>query len=274
MADNGTATIDIIDGARASQDGVGYTSYERKAIIDGLTESPTLLNDALDHPQLPVPGDPHPFIDYLFVKGREASATSPTQVTVRLTYARSGLALQGEEENHTTITVGSSTTSVVTNKTALGNVMTVQYDDNRPVEERPNRGSNPQRQTGEVSKDVPLSTLTFSRTETRSEEEISALSRYYTGTINSAVWHGGEPRTWKCTGITGNSSDSGGTFTVNYTFEYNPDTWDVEVAYKDDRGIPIELLEHEGRRSQVSAAEKGIRTFRIYLMTNFNELGL
>ena len=36
-----------------------------------------------------------------------------------------------------------------------------------------------------------------------------------------------------CTGIDGQSSDGGESYSVNYRFQYNPDTWAVEFFFTD-----------------------------------------
>ena len=57
-------------------------------------------------------------------------------------------------------------------------------------------------------------------------------SAAYAGSVNSDTFQGGQPLTWMCRGVTGESLGSG-QFRVNYVFEYDPATWQENYAFRD-----------------------------------------
>ncbi len=228
-----------------------------------MSQSSTLLKDALDHPDMPQLNTWHPFIGGLLLKKRDVNLVNVSTVEVRLVYERpTWITKNDESEPQASITIGSSVQSVPTNKDVNGNLMEVEYDDPREQEYRPNKSDNPQKQTGEASKDVPLSTITYKRIE---YENPLKKSQEYVGRLNSGPWAHGAEKTWKCTYLGGPSNDGGASYEVTYTFEYNPDGWDFEAIYTDPETgkPPVDVVPDVGQK-----------TFQILSTANFNALGL
>jgi hypothetical protein len=77
--------------------------------------------------------------------------------------------------------------------------------------------------------------------ETRHPELIAAA---IAGKVNRVTWYGGAARTWLCTGVSITPQDEDSTppkFTIVYTFQKNPQTWDAVALYTDDEtGEPPE----------------------------------
>lgn len=76
----------------------------------------------------------------------------------------------------------------------------------------------------------------------------SFKSALYTGAINSAETFRDDPHFWMCTGITGVSDDGGRSYNVNYEFQYNPNSWDIEIGPHDAKGEPIQGAPTEKRQ--------------------------
>ncbi len=93
----------------------------------------------------------------------------------------------------------------------------------------------------------------------------------YVGAVNSVSWVGAAPRTWKCIAI--EPRWDGGIKAIRwvYKFQYNRDTWDVVLFYKDPLTRNVILTNGDG--SALSEGN-GYQTFRVYTEMDFNRIPL
>lgn len=247
-------TIDIIDGVSGNITANGW-EWTRKAIVRGLTGSgPTKVVDGWDelnnagyyigvgHPNVPA-------ATLASVGFGLPDATDAVEYSLVYRYPEG---TDSTEDEDTIVQVGSTLVQTEANKDAAGALLSV--------------SNNGKTQSGLVSVFRPQSSIRISRAETASP---GANSRLYVGKVNSGTWTldvTANARTWMCMSITGNSRDKGFTYSVDYEFAYNEDTWDVQVAYLDPETGRIP----EGVTTSDTSA---IRVFTMYETANFNNLG-
>lgn len=130
-------------------------------------------------------------------------------------------------------------------------------------------GDNPKNQQPEVEKEVPVLSISFSRME---DEHPFKKAQQYLGKVNAGPWNLGEKNTWLCSRLEGNSSDGGETYSVDYEFLYNPESWDVQVSFLlEDGTIPGDAGITGPTGIDNTAAKK---TFTVYRTESFAQLGL
>lgn len=66
-----------------------------------------------------------------------------------------------------------------------------------------------------------------------------AQAKTYNGTVSNGGPLGGADRTWRCM-VTARPTGVGNTYTIDYEFAYDPNTWDMYVAYFDNTGKQLE----------------------------------
>ncbi len=116
-----------------------------------------------------------------------------------------------------------------------------------------------QQQQAKARIQVPDPVLRRTRKETTNPASKQAA---YQGKVNSvAVW-GRAERTLLCRTLSGQSDDNGATYTVTYEFQYNPDTWDVTLAF----------LGEDGLVAPGALPGDGIESFQVYQEADFNAL--
>lgn len=251
-----TVYLDQLEGGGGARyTGDGY-EFRRTAKVDGLTgdadaRAVAAVAALVADSRCGDIGAAHPDQSGSVLHEMAVTHLSPAVAEVTLTYRPHNSAAQSVE-------VGTTLQPVNTNKDSDGNLMTVQWG---------------KKQAGEVSVLRPHSTLRVHRREALSPGHVS---REYVGTVNELngfALAGGQQaaRTWLCTSIVGRSSDSGQTYWTDYAFEYNADTWDIEVAYTDPKTgkIPDQVI-----TSSAELQALAIKTFQVYAENNFDGLGL
>ena len=259
-------TEDLIDGASFSESSNGLAAT-RTFLVTGLSGSPSFKTaEALFATGIPRFGDAHPNAPGVVVvsrTARPASRDSNASAIVQITYGQP-TAEQGVPDaggSSVQFSLGSSVQSVTTQKDASGNQILLSHTFT-DTDESGNVTERIETQGGEVDIQVPQTVFRVTRRESQSP---GANSLFYTGKINSVPFLGGEPKTWLCTRIEGDSDDGGETFVVAYEFQYNRETWDATVVFIDpDTGRPPkDLVDGEG-----------IKTVRVYQLVDFNALNL
>lgn len=112
------------------------------------------------------------------------------------------------------------------------------------------------------TKSTPVTTLECRRTVITNPLEDSLT---YVGMVNTTTWYKKDPRTWLCTGITGDTPDGGWSWQRTDTFAYKHDGWDQTKAWRDPKTgeIPPDVT-----------SDNGMATFQIYLDREFTEIGI
>lgn len=261
--------IDFIEGAELSEDENGYKAT-RIALVTGL--QPTThkaLFIALTQTGLPKFGDPHPSIPGISCVSRACKYEGGNdKVRVTLEYAvpqpsqtPTPPPSPGQTGSQSTIRVGGSTQRTTTQKDAFGAniVVSHKFPANFPDAEFAGKDV-PQGADAEI--EIPNVVLSETRKEFGSP---SNLAKSFVGTVNaSSIW-GGAPRTFLCTRIEGVTNDLGLTFEVTYEFQFNPQTWDATIVFRDPRTQKPLDQPVEGQ---------SIKTFQVYRQSNFFALGL
>ena len=132
----------------------------------------------------------------------------------------------------------------------------------RPITRTPSSPGRTINQGADVELSIPQLVLT----ETRKESSTPAnTARAFVGKVNQFACFGGAARTWLCTRIEGTTNDRGASYEVTYEFQYNEQTWDAVVVFRDpNTQRPVDSPE-EG---------EGIKTVQVYSVANFAALGL
>ena len=255
-----TTTGPVAESAQLTEDDEGKEGYVALYLVkDVAGTDQQILRNALGASGIPRRGQRHPSRPTAHVVSRRAAGIGGRTVRVTVTYEDKGEADDPEDQR---TRVGTSLRTVETNKDVNGHLLTVMLPGTKD-------------QSGTVNVERPISTIHVSRKEDTSP---GAKSRAYAGKVNGRGQFrlaGGDvaARTWRCNYITGDSTDQGASWQVEYEFEYDPHGWDKEVAYIDPETgrIPQELSEAgAGSIEQIF----GLVKFQVYEEANFNNLRL
>jgi len=141
-----------------------------------------------------------------------------------------------EEGTSGRIQIGVSLAAVQSTADADGNEISLSYTYPEDYPDADLAGQTVE-QGGLIGANLPTHTIVLTRSEA---SDPAAKSRAYSGKFNSDGWglhEAADPHTWRCDGITGQSS--GGEWEVTYSFSYNPETWKVWATFIDRRtGMP------------------------------------
>lgn len=255
-----TVTGPLAEGGHLEENDEGKEGYGAVYLVkDVAGTDQQILRNALAASGVPRRGQRHPTRPTAFVTHRRAVGTGGRTVRVTITYEDRG---ESDDPADERIRVGTSLRTVETNKDVNGALLTVMIPGSKD-------------QSGTVSVERPISTIHVSRKEASSP---GAKSRAYAGKVNGRGQFrlaGGDvaARTWRCNYITGESTDQGETWQVDYEFEYDKNGWDKEVAYIDpETGRIPEALSDAAAGSITEIF--GLRTFQVYEEANFNNLQL
>lgn len=250
--------IDIIEGNRGKKDSKGYKSKTRVAMVYGLPSGSDNAIDVaintLDTAGYEL-GSQHPTFDELYLSEYDASAVSDDTVSVTLSYTRKNTE---NDTSYVKINVGASLQQSQANTDKDGNLVYTEYTDED--------GKAWPKQYGTFSVMVPNVTFGYSKTTTSSPGS-DAIA--YVGKVNTSAWKGLDAGTVLCTGITGDSEDSGTTYDCQYNFHYKAEGWKKKIIYTDpETGKPpsnIDAATNDG---------KSIKEIDIYDTAEFSGLGL
>jgi hypothetical protein len=193
----------------------------------------SIHNNALNASNVPQNGDPHPSIPVIRVDSRVTSAKGSNEILVTVNYKTldSGNS-PTDEEAETQISLGATVQTVETNKHILANgkseLMELKFT--YPEGEAPDGVDNEKVVIPTVSKEVPSIIASMGRQESTHPLNKASI---FVGTLNKKTFLGTKQKTWLCTKIVGVSNNSGESYAVSYEFQYQSDTWDVELAFTD-----------------------------------------
>ncbi|MGH9892754.1 MAG: hypothetical protein ACREA0_12345, partial [bacterium] len=228
-----------------------------------------LLYNAMQSGGVPAFGEPHPTIPLLRCVSRSAQLQAGNDIAqITLVYKipkpqqtnpnESG---QGGAPAAGVVRVGSTVQSTTTQKDRFRTPISVTHTFPVSHEDAEFAG---RKITQGVDVDVSVPQLVVSETRRESSTPIFK-ARSFVGTVNSGSIWSGAPRTYLCTRIDGQTNDNGLTYEVAYEFQYNPQTWDATVVFRD----PVTQ-----RPVDKPVDGQGIKTVTIYEERDFGQLGL
>jgi len=231
--------------------------------VSGLRQSgQRMLTEACAAAGIPALGDRHPSDVTLIVRRKSARPLGPDSARVTVEYAPPDPLTQEPQEDpsqavHGVIEVGATVQQATTQLDVNGRQITVQHTYNE---------GTAQQQTVVTGADVdiyvPQHILRATRRERYSPHD---TAKKYVGRINYLGIWGYGARELLSTRISGVSNDGGQSYEVTYEFQYNADTWDATLVYRDQKtGLPPQGLR----------AGEGIKTVQIYPTISFSGLGL
>ncbi len=249
-ANDGNYTEDVF-GDSAS----GVWECSRIATVTNIGGTGTTkLRQAVKHVDMPRIGAYHPDASLnAKLYTIECMSIDADAMKLRLKYRRGNW----QEGAVTIIEADGTLEQTETNKDYLGNVVKVGYH-------YPEDDSGVMTETGVLMpKSIPQHTLVFRRKENGSPYALGYLP--YIGKINSIDWvEVDDAFCWFCTGIRSVGSNRAIYWENEYTFQYNPDGWDVHAVF----------LDEETGRPPIDLDSAGDKWVSIYETANFNLLGL
>ena len=249
-----------IDAASATKDREGWREVSCLYKVQGVAGSGlAVMTNALNASGIPRMGQTLAGFEGLVCTEQAPDAQGGGVVNVRCRFERIGYedATVDEGPGQARIRVGSSLQQVTTSKDVDGGQIAVQWPD------KPDQG-------GTVTVGRPHTVIHVLRREYGSP---LVNSKAYVGKTNLPnQFRLGGPcavNTWRCNSISGDSSDGGRTYDVEYEFEYAPEGWDQTVEYTDS-----ETGKLPDGWSGLNAAEKAGASHAVpcYHLTSFNHL--
>lgn len=225
--------LNVREGSRISSRVGARTTMTMVMDVSGLTGTRgSMLWAALNHPRVPRKGERHPSVNNMLAQTIDGELISGDTARLTIGYEESseaGVIYTNKKENTKDglIQIGGSITTGPTQLDKDGVPLTVQFISTTGV-------VSTQGVTVQVAR--PQSSRRIERTETVPD---LSLSDKFTGTVNQfSIW-GRPARTLLCRSIQFTSRDGGVTWAGSYEFQYNEDTWDVYMYFKDkDTGDP------------------------------------
>lgn len=213
----------------------------------------TTMFDALNLNNMPKIGDEFPNtmsaggLSYLRLVHRRVKSISQKDYRIELVYRN----VQSQ------IRIGTSLLQVQTNKDYNGDLILATHGTDED-------------QVATVSKLVPTTTVTISR-----QEYTNPFSKIqtYNGTMNSGTWQlpdlvnggyfniDGTAKRWLITSIQADSTDTGLSWDISYTFQYTVGGWDQYYAWIDPK-------------TNRPPTDVTVQYAQIYTTTNYNSLAL
>lgn len=255
---------DLIDqGSVEENNEDGYSAMRTFLVTDVDGQASNKMALAIVQSGIPAVLDPHPSFTGLFCLSRVCEPVRGSTTSFRVTCRYGSLPQSQGSPNYTQVTYGATVQSEETNKDKDGNVMEIPTWKANDPDVAGNPQKTHEKQPGLVQKQFPQITMTFRKKETTPPMQ---KAYDYTGYINSVSFNGFPAETVLCTGIRGDSPDSGKTWDVVYEFACNLRTWKAEVAWVDPiTNLPSKLATEQNG---------GIKKFDIYKAKDFNQLNL
>jgi len=260
-----SVTIDVIEGGALNETEDGYEAT-RIAIVSGLSgNASALLYNAMNSGGVPAFSEPHPTIPRLRCVSRSAQLQAGNDIAhITLVYKIPKPQETPPNESGQgggVVRIGSTVQSTTTQKDRFRTPISVTHTFPVTHEDAEFAG---RKITQGVDVDVSVPQLVVS--ETRRENVTPIFkARLFVGTVNARTLWGGAARTYLCTRIDGQTSDNGLTYEVAYEFQYNPQTWDATVVFRD----PVTQ-----RPVDKPVDGEGIKTVTIYEERDFGQLDL
>ncbi len=244
----------------SSADGVELVRYIKLLGYTSGSAEQKLYN-VLKHSSIPKVGEFHAKIPFIRVTDVSVNPIDAGSFMVAVTYGTYSFEKEAPSETSKgTKQIGSSTHQVTHQKNNQGKQLKVSLN----IRDKKTGKTERKEQIVEVDMEFPTTVIQWSR---REPKHPIAKSRFYTGSVNRiSVW-GFKPRTMLCLRIEGISDDGGKTYDVNYEFQYNAPTWDVQLVYIDaEKDKPHEQVD--------TPSGNGLGIERIYPETDFRNLNL
>lgn len=255
-----TLTIDLLEGVRWREDKGVVKEISRLAIVSDLhlgsgfgNAAEHVVRIALNHADMPQPGDPHPAETGLFLAERFPIARSTRIVQIELRYKIPGLIDQPPPGEPWTLRGGASLEEIETHIDRDGNQITVEH--------------NGVPQGGVIRPLMPRREL---HAEWKGQSMLPGdLVDAYVGKTNLTLWQGGLAGTWLCTELTFDPADQTQTPVL---YRYN-----ASFRQKDDDGSghdpQVVFHDRESGEPPVGlVAGVGYKTIPWYLRVEFNAL--
>lgn len=235
MATSPTLKLDLVENVRVVERDGFVTELSRGAIVYGirtvdkgipgtggaLDPSTFAVRTALNHPDMPQPGDRHPTIPALFVRSREAVALGPSIVQVDVRYQRLDDGAGPPAPGFDYAIEGAAVAEQIESQTdRLGDQIIVEH--------------NGIRQGATITADESRSTLRF--TQSFGSAAPGVWARQWTNRVNSDAWQGDAAGTWRCMGISFRLVDPNtvpATWQFSYDFAYKQSGWQPKVVFVD-----------------------------------------
>lgn len=271
--------VDLINtgSLRETQNGFdAVTEY----LVTGVTGNADRVRlNALQHPDVPRLGTPHPVAPNATVVDREVIPVqdSPSKWIVRIRYETVTTEGEGDgdggEFGPVTWSGSTRTEEEQTYFDVYGNPMIVRYR-GTPTVDTINRYTGelaPQKIRGyinhtivdDIAIAVPRPVIRGERFERTNPEHRSIE---YHGTVNRDNWRGYRPETMLLREISFAEQPDGG-YRTTYAFHYNPDTWRHVAAIRVGSGVGL-VIPHDAVRGN------GFEEYQIYRPVSFAALGL
>lgn len=256
---------DTLDNISAKEEGDIITELVRTVHVTGLlntNQDYTIwdeVRDALDAAGLTSGSKAPPYNNLrLGTRNFRLLGDSPTKAKVTLVYQNSSATFRKlpTEENEGAAGVGNLTidgaSSLQQETTELdfdSNQITVQHT--WPPED-PTKANETQVQGGSLSVLTPYPTVSISTKFTHSFPTI--VQQNWVGFVNSFTWNAGAARTWLCTSVNYQDSDSGASPPVwqfVFTFAHKSTGWDPTAVFIDERTgkPPADLVDGVGLKT-------------------------
>ena len=246
---------DVLESASLKLNPQGDYETTRTFIVSSVTGSAhERLYNALQVSGIPAKGTVHPYASLNTLYADEYTVTPEDSSNgifkVVVTYKpQTGDNAPPSDNNLGQISLGTSVQSQTTNKDVNGVDMVLTY--------------KTQTQIAEVEVQMPMTVAKFTR---REYSHPLQKSFDFVGKTNSQAWQGYGRGYWLCTGINGETSDGGSTYSVTYEFQANRAGWNPTVYYIDpETNAPPE---------DVLSNPTAFKIVTQYLEANFNTLKL
>lgn len=224
----------LIDGAGISQTADGFTVTEVITVKNVGGDTVSRQYNALTDAAVPSVGGLHPVVPGVRVVSREIESMGADFNKVRVTWETPNggqTPLTPDDDPVWEIAVNIENTQGNTDKD--GNLVVVSYTypaDYKPAPELRNQTVD---QVGVVAFPKATFALRIRQAENRDVVAISGDAASYVGRVNNATFLGKPARTWLCAAVQASGSVGAVPTEATYELLYNPDTWDVPVAFTD-----------------------------------------
>lgn len=226
-----TVHKELIDRITAVESNGIITAFTTSYLVEGISASSAydLAQQAMNHADVPQPGDPHPENYNIGVVDRRMNLVegNNSKVRIEVDYASWG---SSHNLNQFVFNGGTNLQEVTASVDRSGTQVTVTHDgETQGVEFNPLFPQSTVSATGDLRMQYP-----------------SLFSQNWTGFINAYPWAGNAANTWLITGVNWVSVDAS-TFprTFRFTIEFQHDStgWQPEVVFIDpDTGRPPDGL--------------------------------
>ena len=253
---------DVIAGSSATSNLRNGEERVRIFTVSGVVgDGHEKYNNVLNAKEIPENGAPHPSVDDIVVKNRTCIPKATDIVEIAVRYAPPDASIP--TKNQVILNFSGGLTQTETNLDVNGNVIHTMYTYPDNYSETPELAGETLTHSAMVTKLIPTPRISIQRLE---NVHPLALTVIYVGRINQREFLFGNPGTWMCVDISGDSQNNGKSWNNTYTFEFRYDGWNQQVVFiSSDLGEPPVF-------DTPQELELGVREYQIYPFANFNNL--